>query len=97
MIRVRRDVTRPYSAATKNPFTRLEPRGQGGSSLNVICAHRRTRTGRIVIHANQFGEYNDHSDDNERMFILVRCRWSTGSEPCKVAPTRVRGMPFEWS
>ena len=100
MIRVRRDVTRPYSAATKNAFSRISPSRASSSRTKVIAgaALRRARTGRqIVVQANQSAEYSHRLDDTNVCSILAACGSSTARSRARSALNRVKGMPFDWS
>ncbi len=98
MIRVRRDVTRPYSAATKNAFRSSRPTRASISSRKVMrrfparaywAAVRRPR--------ESSGEYNGESRRYEHMFYDPVMRVEYREEPCRVALNRVKGMPFDWS
>src|SRR5437773_121564 len=83
-IRVRREVTRPYSAATKKAFRRIRPARASSSRKRVI---RPSLGGRIVAHPPAV----------ERMFYHASMRAEYREEPCKVALNRVKGMAFTWS
>src|SRR5437773_6619280 len=83
-MRVRREVTRPYSAATKNALRRIRPARASSSRKRVI---RPSLGGPIVAHRPAV----------ERMFYHEVVRAEYREEPCKVALNRVKGMAFTWS
>src|SRR5438093_9919147 len=83
-IRVRREVTSPYSAATKKAFRRIRPARASSSRKRVI---RPSLGGRIVAHPPAV----------ERVFYHASMRAEYREEPCKVALNRVKGMAFTWS
>ncbi len=98
MIRVRRDVTSPYSAATKNAFRSSRPTRASNSSRKVMrrsparaywAAVRRPRESVERVYRG-FRRY-------ERMFYTRLMRVEYREEPCKTALNRVKGMPFDWS
>src|SRR5215210_2642121 len=83
-MRVRRDVTSAYSAATKNAFSRISPSRARSSSVRVIRAWSLRRAyGSAPLH--------------EHVFYTPRMRAEYREEPCKVALNRVQGMAFRWS
>ena len=101
MIRVRRDVTRPYSAATKNPFRRSRPTRASICRRKVIYAAplvgARLLGGRSSSTRDQCRASIARRGRHERMFYTAGMRVDYREEPCKVALNRVKGMPFDWS
>ena len=102
MIRVRREVTSPYSAATKNAFSRIRP--DEGEQLeeegHAPAPRGRARTGRqVVVHANQLSRSIAGAvaaDTN----ICSMHRRDARRVPRGAVPgalNRVAGMPFAWS
>ena len=103
-MRVRRDVTSPYSAATKNALSKSRP--TRASSSRTRFTGWRTRLVRAYWAADRRprevpGEYTRRLRRHERMFyapgVEMRRRVEYREEPCRSALNRVRGMPFDWT
>ena len=100
-IRVRREVTRPYSAATKNAFSRTRP--EQGQHL----AGRRSRVGALRARAYWAADRRPRESvqrsiaaawtDANICSIIVGCGSSTARSRARSALNRVKGMPFDWS
>src|SRR5580765_5020127 len=102
-MRVRLDVTRPYSAATKKAFRRISPararsskakfmRGRRSPARAYWAARRRPSGSRRMLAEPPAG-----APRYERVFYTPAMRAEYREEPCRSALNRVRGMPFAWS
>ena len=100
MIRVRREVTRPYSAATKNAFRKQQAqRGPASRAAKVTAP----LSGACVLGGSSSStrisraEYSGRSGDTNICSISRRCGSSTARSRARSALNRVKGMPFDWS
>src|SRR3954451_10231035 len=103
MIRVRRAVTRPYSAATKKAFSTSRPRRASSSSARVMRLRPLRARAYWAAARRPSGSGADRSSRtgcstlHEHMFYDCKVGVAYREEPCRSALNRVKGMVFDWS